>query len=68
MLWIVDGETSFKIIGCNIHNGEKVSQLWVTREGDKGLKLREGDMEEISMFKEAIDFAIETGSKVLKFK
>ena len=68
MLWIVTKDNaSHCIISCNIHEKDGMYQLWVTRANDKSLKLDESaKLEDITIIKEAIDFAIETGERVLR--
>ena len=66
MLWIVDDNASYQIISCNTHDEGEISQLWITRPNGKSLKIREGSKEEVRLFKEAIDWAIEHKETVLR--
>lgn len=67
MLWLITEGQSCQITGCNVHNENNKYQVWVERTGGKTLKIAEGNEKDfIYDIKEAIDFAIENGEKVLK--
>ncbi len=67
MLWLVKGNISTEIIGCNTHQREETHELWVTKSDGKTMKIAENtDEKEILLIKEAIDYAIEYGEKALR--
>jgi len=67
MLWLVIGEASHQIIGCNIHERDGLYQLWVERVNGKTLKINENtDQKEVALIKEAIDYAIENKESTLR--
>lgn len=66
MLWLIIGDSSHEIISCNTYNKEGVYQVWVERPNGKTMKIGESkDPNEAKEIKDAIDFAIEHGHKVL---
>jgi hypothetical protein len=67
MLWLVKGDFSHQIISCNIHEENGVYQLWITRPNGKSMKLKESRVkDDVSIIKEAIDYAIEQRESVLR--
>lgn len=67
MLWIAKNGESHQIISCNVHEDKGKHQVWVERPNGKTLKLDESkDRQQVLDVKEAIDYAIEHGHKVLK--
>lgn len=69
MIWIVDEakSESYQIVGTNIHQTEKGCELWATRSNGKTIKLiANEDCNEVSEFKEAIDYAIANGAQAFK--
>jgi len=69
MIWIVDEDRSFQVLGTNISkeaNGNYA--LWVQRAGQSSFKLIEGDEAFIKENKEAIDFAVKGGFKTYEIK
>ena len=67
MLWIISNGQSCAITGCNIHSKNGVHQVWVERTGGKTLKIAESvDIEDVKVVKEAIDYAVKMGEKVLE--
>ena len=69
-MWIVEDKLSYEIIGVNIHEtSEGLFELWVTKKDNKTkLVKKSNDKEEIQLIKDAIDFAIKIGDKVLELK
>lgn len=69
-MWIVEDSLSYEIIGVNIHEtSEGLFEIWVTKKDNKTkLVKRSDDKEEIQLIKEAIDYAIKIGDKVLELK
>lgn len=67
MLWLVDGDKSLQITGCNTFQKGEMHQLWVEKPNGKTLMIRQDeDKEEIDTIKEAIDHAIEIGETTLR--
>ena len=66
----MEDKLSYEIIGVNIHEtSEGLFELWVTKKDNKTkLVKRSNDKEEIQLIKEAIDYAIKIGDKVLELK
>ncbi len=69
-MWIMEDKLSYEITGVNIHEtSEGLFELWVTKKDNKTkLVKRSDDKEEIQLIKEAIDYAIKIGDKVLELK
>ena len=69
-MWIMEDKLSYEIIGVNIHEtSEDLFELWVTKKDNKTkLVKRSEDKEEIQLIKDAIDYAIKIGDKVLELK
>ena len=69
-MWIMEDKLSYEIIGVNIHEtSEGLFELWVTKKDNKTkLVKRSEDKEEIQLIKEAIDYAIKIGDKVLELE
>ena len=69
-MWIVEDNLSYEIIGVNVHEpSEGLFELWVTKKDNKTkLVKRSNDKEEIQLIKDAIDYAIKIGDKVLELK
>ena len=69
-MWIMEDSLSYEIIGVNIHEtSEGLFEIWVTKKDNKTkLVKRSNDKEEIQLIKEAIDYAIKIGDKVLELK
>lgn len=69
-MWIMEDKLSYEIIGVNIHEtSEGLFELWVTKKDNKTkLVKRSDDKEEIQLIKDAIDYAIKIGDKVLELK
>lgn len=69
-MWIMEDSLSYEIIGVNIHEtSEGLFEIWVTKKDNKTkLVKRSDDKEEIQLIKEAIDYAIKIGDKVLELK
>ena len=69
-MWIMEDKLSYEIIGVNIHEtSEGLFEIWVTKKDNKTkLVKRSDDKEEIQLIKEAIDYAIKIGDKVLELK
>ena len=69
-MWIMEDNLSYEIIGVNIHEtSEGLFELWVTKKDNKTkLVKRSEDKEEIQLIKDAIDYAIKIGDKVLELK
>lgn len=69
-MWIMEDKLSYEIVGVNIHEtSEGLFELWVTKKDNKTkLVKRSNDKEEIQLIKEAIDYAIKIGDKVLELK
>lgn len=69
-MWIMEDKLSYEIIGVNIHEtSEGLFELWVTKKDNKTkLVKRSDDKDEIQLIKEAIDYAIKIGDKVLELK
>ncbi len=54
-------------MSCNIHNADNIFELWITRPNDKNLKIAESTQQkDITIIKEAIDYAIENGIPALR--
>lgn len=69
MLWLVMEEGSYQIISCNTHKEGELYQLWVERPNHKSLKIIESNnMYDVQEAKDAIDYAIGQGHKVLELK
>lgn len=68
MLWLNLGDVSHAIVSCNLHQkDENAFQLWVERVNGKNLLVIEDkDREVVEEAKEAIDYAIQNGYKVLE--
>lgn len=67
MLWLVTNGQSCAITGCNIHSSNGKHQVWVERTGGKTLKIAESaSLEDVQVVKEAIDYAVKNGEKVLE--
>lgn len=67
MLWLITGKQSHQITACNIHEVDGKYQVWVERSNGKSMKLKEShDLEEIEVYKKAIDFAVANGHKSLE--
>ena len=69
-MWIMEDKLSYEIIGVNIHEtSEGLFEIWVTKKDNKTkLVKRSDDKEEIQLIKDAIDYAIKIGDKVLELK
>ena len=69
-MWIMEDKLSYEITGVNIHEtSEGLFELWVTKKDNKTkLVKRSDDKEEIQLIKDAIDYAIKIGDKVLELK
>ena len=69
-MWIVEDKLSYEITGVNIHEtSEGLFEIWVTKKDNKTkLVKRSNDKEEIQLIKDAIDYAIKIGDKVLELK
>lgn len=69
-MWIMEDKLSYEIIGVNIHEtSEGLFELWVTKKDNKTkLVKRSDDKEEIQLIKDAIDYAIKIGDKVLELE
>ena len=69
-MWIMEDKLSYEIIGVNIHEtSEGLFELWITKKDNKTkLVKRSDDKEEIQLIKDAIDYAIKIGDKVLELK
>ena len=69
-MWIMEDKLSYEIIGFNIHEtSEGLFELWVTKKDNKTkLVKRSDDKEEIQLIKDAIDYAIKIGDKVLELE
>ena len=69
-MWIMEDKLSYEIIGVNIHEAsEGLFELWVTKKDNKTkLVKKSDDKEEIQLIKDAIDYAIKIGDKVLELK
>lgn len=69
-MWIMEDKLSYEIIGVNIHEtSEGLFEIWVTKKDNKTkLVKRSNDKEEIQLIKDAIDYAIKIGDKVLELK
>lgn len=69
-MWIMEDKLSYEIIGVNIHEtSEGLFEIWVTKKDNKTkLVKRSNDKEEIQLIKEAIDYAIKIGDKVLELE
>ena len=69
-MWIMEDKLSYEIIGVNIHEtSEGLFELWVTKKDNKTkLVKRSEDKEEIQLIKDAIDYAIKIGDKVLELE
>ena len=66
-MWIIKDDLSMEIISCNIHKEKETYELWVTRSNGKNFKLFEDEnQEEVKIYKEAIDYAIEHGESALR--
>lgn len=66
MLWLIVGDASHNIIGCNTCEKNGMHQVWVERVNGKTLKVRESkNKNDVQIVKEAIDYAIENGHKTL---
>lgn len=66
MIWIKQDKRSFAVVSFNTHvEGEKYS-IWGELMNGKTSKLKEGSQEEISEYKEALDFAIKNGHQVFE--
>ncbi len=67
MLWLVMKDDSHEIIACNICERDEKFELWVTRPTGKSLKITESEnKDDISVVKEAIDYAIENKEHALR--
>lgn len=67
MLWIILANESHQIESCNIHEKQDGTyEVWVTKVGGKGLRLAEGTREQVSVYKQAVDYAIEMNESVLR--
>ena len=69
-MWIMEDKLSYEIIGVNIHEtSEGLFEIWITKKDNKTkLVKRSDDKEEIQLIKDAIDYAIKIGDKVLELK
>ena len=69
-MWIMEDKLSYEITGVNIHEtSEGLFEIWVTKKDNKTkLVKRSNDKEEIQLIKDAIDYAIKIGDKVLELK
>lgn len=69
-MWIMEDKLSYEIIGVNIHEtSEGLFEIWVTKKDNKTkLVKKSNDKEEIQLIKDAIDYAIKIGDKVLELK
>ena len=69
-MWIMEDKLSYEITGVNIHEtSEGLFEIWVTKKDNKTkLVKRSDDKEEIQLIKDAIDYAIKIGDKVLELK
>ena len=69
-MWIMEDKLSYEITGVNIHEtSEGLFELWVTKKDNKTkLVKRSNDKEEIQLIKDAIDYAIKIGDKLLELK
>jgi hypothetical protein len=66
MLWLITGESSHEIISCNTIFRDGKHQIWVERPNGKTMKVGESsEQQEVHDIKDAIDYAIENGHKVL---
>lgn len=69
-MWIMEDKLSYEITGVNIHEtSEGLFEIWVTKKDNKTkLVKRSNDKEEVQLIKDAIDYAIKIGDKVLELK
>ena len=69
-MWIMEDKLSYEIIGVNIHEtSEGLFEIWVTKKDNKTKLIKKSnDKEEIQLIKDAIDYAIKIGDKVLELK
>lgn len=70
MIWLViDEKKSETIVASNIHEEGNVFQLWVTKLNGKTQKIKEStDKAEITLIKDAIDYANENKETTLRLK
>lgn len=69
-MWIMEDKLSYEITGVNIHEtSEGLFEIWVTKKDNKTKLIKKSnDKEEIQLIKDAIDYAIKIGDKVLELK
>lgn len=69
-MWIMEDKLSYEITGVNIHETSGgLFELWVTKKDNKTkLVKKSNDKEEIQLIKDAIDYAIKIGDKVLELR
>ena len=69
-MWIVEDKLSYEIIGVNIHTTvNNMHEVWATKKDGKTKLIKKSkDINEVSEIKEAIDYAIKTGDKVLELR
>ena len=65
-MWIIEGNLSYEIIGVNLHEHNGKHEVWVTKKDGKTKLVKKGSKEEVTEIKEAIDFSIKKGEKVLE--
>lgn len=68
MLWIVltEQDASHQIIGCNLAQKDGKHEFWITRPGNKGLKVKESDnKKDVEILKEAVDYAVKNNERTL---
>lgn len=67
MLWLIKGENSYTVIGCNINKKNDKYQVWIERPTGKTLMLSESEDESfVNVIKDAIDYAIENKIPTLR--
>lgn len=66
MIWIKQDKRSFAIVSFNTHqNGDEYS-IWGELLNGKTSRLKVGTEEEISLYKEALDYAIKNNHKTFE--
>ena len=68
MITIKHRDYTFEASSINITEVEGKWSLWAKVNGGNSRKLMDGTLEEVSEYRNAIEFAIEHGRKIFKFE
>jgi precorrin-3B methylase len=65
MIWIIMKDEAHLIVGYNTHERHGEYELWITKATGKTQLIASGNEDEVTLVKNAIQYAIENGKKLL---